>query len=42
MGIPTSRDPDIPEGLESWLSVEIHKILAELLHLTELELGKLR
>jgi hypothetical protein len=41
MGIPTSRDPDTPEGLESWLSVEIHRIPAELLHSTELELRKL-
>jgi hypothetical protein len=28
-------------GIESGLSVRIHKILAELLHSTELELGKL-
>jgi hypothetical protein len=41
MGIPTSRDPDTPEGLESQLSVRIHRILAELPHSTELELRKL-
>jgi hypothetical protein len=39
--IPASRNPDTPEGLKSWLSVRIHKILAELSHSTELELGKL-
>jgi hypothetical protein len=42
MGISTSRDPDTPEGLESWLSVGIHRILTELPHSTELELEKLR
>jgi hypothetical protein len=42
MGIPTSRDPDTPEGLESRLSVRIHRISVELPHLTELELEKLR
>jgi hypothetical protein len=42
MGFSTSRDPDTPEGLESWLSVKIHKILAELLHSTELEPKKIR
>jgi hypothetical protein len=41
MGIPTSRDPDTLEGLESRLSIGIHRILAELPHLTELELEKL-
>jgi hypothetical protein len=41
MGIPTSRDLDTPEGLESWLYVRIHRILAELPHSTELELEKL-
>jgi hypothetical protein len=41
VGIPTSQNPDTPEGLESQLSVRIHKILAELPHSTELELGKL-
>jgi hypothetical protein len=41
MGIPTSRDPDTPEGLESWLSIRIRIILAKLPHSTELELGKL-
>jgi hypothetical protein len=30
MGIPTSRDHNTPEGLESQLSVRIHRILAEL------------
>jgi hypothetical protein len=38
MGILTSWDPDIPEGLNSQLSVRINKILAELPHLTELKL----
>jgi hypothetical protein len=37
--LPTSRNPDTPEGLKSRLSVVIHKILAELLHSTELELS---
>jgi hypothetical protein len=32
----------IPEGLESRFSIRIHRILAELPHLTELELRKLR
>jgi hypothetical protein len=41
MGIPTGQGPDTPEGLESRLSVRIHRILVELLHSTELELGKL-
>jgi hypothetical protein len=41
MGIPTSQDPDTPEGLKSQLSVEIHRIPAELPHSTELELRKL-
>jgi hypothetical protein len=41
MGIPTSQNPNTPEGLESQLSIRIHRILAELLHLTELELRKL-
>jgi hypothetical protein len=41
MGILTSRDPDTLEGLESRLSVRINRILAELLHSTELELRKL-
>jgi hypothetical protein len=39
-GIPTSQNPDTPEGLESRLSVGIHRIPAELLHLTVLELEK--
>jgi hypothetical protein len=42
MGIPTSRNPDTPEGLESQLSVRIRRIPAELPHSTELELEKLR
>jgi hypothetical protein len=42
MGILTSRNPDTPEGLESRLSIRIHRILTELLHSIELELGKLR
>jgi hypothetical protein len=33
--------PDTPEGLDSRLSVRIHRIPAELPHSTELELGKL-
>jgi hypothetical protein len=41
VGIPSSRDPDTPEGLESRLSIEIHRIPAELPHSTELELKKL-
>jgi hypothetical protein len=42
MGIPTSQNPDTLEGLENWLSVGIHTILAELPHSTEPELRKLR
>jgi hypothetical protein len=38
VGIPTSWDPDTLEGLESRLSVRIHRIPAELPHSTELEL----
>jgi hypothetical protein len=41
MGIPTSRNPDTLEELESRLSVIIHRILAELPHSIELELEKL-
>jgi hypothetical protein len=41
MGISTSRDPDTPEGLESRLSVGIHRIPVELPHSIELELRKL-
>jgi hypothetical protein len=41
MGIPTSCDPDTPEGLESWLPIGICRILTELPHSTELELRKL-
>jgi hypothetical protein len=35
VGIPTSRNPNTPKGLESRLSVRIYKILAELLHSTD-------
>jgi hypothetical protein len=42
VGIPTSRDPDTPEGLESRLSIKICRIPTELPHSTELELRKLR
>jgi hypothetical protein len=41
MGIPTIRNPDTPEGLESQLSVGIHRIPVELPHSAEPELGKL-
>jgi hypothetical protein len=41
VGISTRRDPDTPEGLESHLSIEIHRIPVELSHSTELELEKL-
>jgi hypothetical protein len=41
VGIPTSWDPDTPEGLESRLSIKIRRISAELPHSTKLELGKL-
>jgi hypothetical protein len=36
-GILTSQNLDTPEGLESQLSVEIHRISAELPHSIELE-----
>jgi hypothetical protein len=39
-GIPTSQNPDTTEGLESRLSIRIHKIPTELQPSTELELGK--
>jgi hypothetical protein len=39
--IPTSRNSNTLEGLESWSSVEIHRIPVELPHSTELELEKL-
>jgi hypothetical protein len=42
VGVLIGQNPNTPEGLESPLSVRIHKISAELLHSTELELGKLR
>jgi hypothetical protein len=38
VGIPTSRNPDTPEGLEQRLSVGIHRIPVELPHLSKLEL----
>jgi hypothetical protein len=42
VGIPTSRNPDTPEGLESRLSIRIHRIPVELPYSNELELRKLR
>jgi hypothetical protein len=42
MGIPTSQNLETLEGLESWFSIGICIILAELSHSTELELRKLR
>jgi hypothetical protein len=41
VGILTSQNADTPEGLESHLSVEICRILTEIPHSTELELGNL-
>jgi hypothetical protein len=41
MGIPTSRNPDTPEELESRLPVGIRRIPAELPHSTKPELRKL-
>jgi hypothetical protein len=41
MGILTSQNPRTPEGLESQVSVKIHRILAKLPDPTELELRKL-
>jgi hypothetical protein len=38
VGIMTSQNPDTPEGLEQRLSVGIHRIPAELLHSSKLEL----
>jgi hypothetical protein len=38
MNILTSQNPDTPEGLESRFSIGIHRIPAELPHLTKLEL----
>jgi hypothetical protein len=40
--ILTSQNTDTPEGLESRLSVKIHRIPTELPHSIELELGNLR
>jgi hypothetical protein len=40
-GIPSSQNSDTPEGLESWLSIKIHRIPTKLLHLIELELPRL-
>jgi hypothetical protein len=34
VGIPTCRNPNTPEGLESRLPVRIHRILAKLPHST--------
>jgi hypothetical protein len=42
VGILTSQNLDTTDGLESWLSVRIHRIPAELPHSTKLELKKLR
>jgi hypothetical protein len=39
--ILTCRDSNTPEGLESQFFVGIRRILEELVHSTELELGKL-
>jgi hypothetical protein len=41
MGIPTSQNPNTPEGLKNWLSVKIHRIPVELPHSIDLEFGKL-
>jgi hypothetical protein len=41
MGIPTSQNLDTQEGLESRLSIRIHRIPAKLPHSTVLELGHL-
>jgi hypothetical protein len=38
MGIPTSRNPDTPEGLEQRHFARIHRIPAELPHSRKLEL----
>jgi hypothetical protein len=38
MGIPTSRNPDTPEGLEQRHFARIHRIQAELPHSRKLEL----
>jgi hypothetical protein len=37
VGILTSQNPDTPEGLEERLSIEIHRIPAELPHSSKLE-----
>jgi hypothetical protein len=42
VSIPTSRNLHTLEGLKSWLSVRICRILAELPQSIEQELGKLR
>jgi hypothetical protein len=41
MDTPTTQNPDTREGLESWLSIKIHRIPVEILHLTEPECKKL-
>jgi hypothetical protein len=38
VGIPIRQNPNTPEGLKQRLSVGIHRILAELPHLSKLEL----
>jgi hypothetical protein len=40
MGIPTSQNPNTPEGLESRPFVRIRRIPIEISHSTELELRK--
>jgi hypothetical protein len=35
VGILISQNPNTPGGLESWLSVRIHRILIELPHSTD-------
>jgi hypothetical protein len=37
-GIPTSRNPNTPEGLNSWLSIDIHRISVKVPQSTEVEL----
>jgi hypothetical protein len=41
VGIPTSQNPDTPEGLKSWLSIRIRRIPVDLPHSNKLVLGKL-
>jgi hypothetical protein len=42
VGIPTSQNPDTPEGLEGRLSVKIHIIPIELPYSNKLKLRKHR